>query len=57
MRNLIRKFIVWYIWKFEDGNFTIKRKGGADQMVRIMSLQAWKNVFEPAKYGSKEGVK
>lgn len=57
MRNLIRKFIVWYIWKFEDGNFTIKRKGGAEQMVRIMSLQAWKNVFEPAKYGSKEGVK
>lgn len=50
MKNIIRKFIVWYIWRFEDGNFTIRRKAGADQMVRIMSPQAWKNVFEPAKY-------
>lgn len=54
MRKLIRKFIVWYIWKFEGGNFIVKRSGGAEQMVRIMSPQAWKNVFEPAMRGRKE---
>lgn len=37
----------WILHNFEDG-LVIKRRGGADQIIKVFSLQAYKNIIKPA---------
>lgn len=48
MRKLIKKLIIWYIFRYEDGMFEIKRKGGADQVCKIFSRQSYEKIVKPA---------
>lgn len=36
----------WILHNFDDG-LVIKRRGGADQVIKVFSLQAYKNVIRP----------
>lgn len=36
----------WILHNCDDG-LVIKRKGGADQVIKVFSLQAYKNVIKP----------
>ena len=37
----------WILHNFEDG-LVIKRRGGADQIIKVFSVQAYKNIIKPA---------
>lgn len=54
MRNIIRQFIVWYVMKYENGRFDVKRRAGAEQTCKIFSKQAYENVVKKAiEHGGK----
>lgn len=37
----------WILHNFEDG-LVIKRRGGADQIIKVFSVQAYENIIKPA---------
>ncbi|GFI48994.1 hypothetical protein IMSAGC020_00190 [Lachnospiraceae bacterium] len=37
----------WILHNFKDG-LEIKRRGGADQIIKVFSVQAYKNIIKPA---------
>lgn len=37
----------WILHNFEDG-LVIKRRGGAEQIIKVFSVQAYKNIIKPA---------
>ena len=48
MRNLIRKLIVWYVLKYENACFDVKRTGGAEQTCRVFSKHANEKIVKRA---------
>lgn len=48
IRQIIKNLIIWYIFKYENGMFEIKRKGGAEQVCKIISKQCYERIIKPA---------
>ncbi len=48
MKKLIRTLIIRYISRHENGMFEIKRKGGAEQVCKVISKQSYERIVKPA---------
>ena len=46
----------WVLHNFDDG-LVIKRKGGAEQIIKVFSGPAYRNVIKPAIYKATEVIK
>ncbi len=46
----------WILHNFDDG-FVIKRKGGAEQIIKVFSVPVYKNIIKPAIHKATEVIK
>lgn len=53
MKRLIRALIIRYMSKHENDMFEIKRKGGAEQVCKVLSKQSYEWIVKPALHKGK----